>query len=227
MIRACLFDLDGTLLNTALTITYFLNLALSRSGISPITVQEAKRFVGDGARVLVERALASKAIADSDLCKRVLSVYRRAYDDDPYRLTAPYDGMRETLFALRARGVALGVISNKPDQTAKAVVSRFFPELFGCVLGAREDLPLKPDPRGARALCAALSVDPAQTLYFGDTGVDMQTGRALGAGRTVGVLWGFRDREELQMHRAQALISHPSEILDLPDIFPHSKEKHA
>lgn len=215
MIKACIFDLDGTLLNTVAGITYFINRTLSHYGIPAITEEETKRFIGNGARKLIERTLASMGIADPDLNERVLREYNDAYDRDNTYLTLPYDGIPETLSVLKARGIRLGVLSNKPDRTAKATVSHFFPNIFDCVLGGRDGIPLKPDPAGAREIFCHLGVMPEEVLYFGDTATDMMTGHSAGACRTVGVLWGFRDRKELEEAKADLLIAHPSELLSL------------
>ncbi len=222
MITTCLFDLDGTLLDTLGGITHFVNQTARKYGFGEITPEQTKVFVGNGAEMLIRRAFLAGGLdpdADEALFRRALADYNAAYDADCYYKTAPYPGIPEALAGLKARRIRLGVISNKPDPTAKSTVRHFFPGVFDEVLGAREGVALKPDPAGAKELCALLGASPEQALYFGDTGTDMKTGLALGAAATVGVLWGFRSRKELEENRAQILIGHPSEILGILNKF--------
>ncbi len=215
MIKACIFDLDGTLTNTLPTISHYGNGALEKNGFLPFDEERYKYFVGNGAKTLVERMLRAQERLSEENFARVFEDYSNAYDKAPLYLTAVYEGILPLLSALKERGIKTAVLSNKPDFATRSVVEHFFPSLFNVAHGAREGIPLKPSPDSALALMVELGIsNPAEILYVGDTSVDMDTGKAAGF-YTVGVLWGFREREELAAHGADAIVSHPSGILDL------------
>ena len=197
MIKACVFDLDGTLLDTIETITYYLNRTLERHGIEPVNTEECKRFVGSGARMLIERALAFRNIVDPEMTERLLSEYRPDYDSDPYYLTRPYHGIIQVLDRLIERGVPLAVISNKPDTATGMAVRHFFGERFSVVRGAVPDVPLKPSGEAIGDLPEILGVSPSEICYIGDSDVDVKFAKAFGAGKCIAVLWGFRGKDEL------------------------------
>ncbi len=215
MIKYCIFDLDGTLLNTLPTILYYLNDTLAAFGYPSATEEECKRYVGDGAYKLIERALADRGERDVAVIERVLSVYKQAYDDAPLYLTEPYEGICELLSALSSAGVMLGVVSNKPDFATRKVVSSFFGDRFSYVVGARDGVPLKPSPDSAVELVCKMGGAPSECAFIGDTGVDIVTGKNMGAALSIGVLWGFRDEGELCSAGADATVSHPNEIASL------------
>ena len=219
-IKAAVFDLDGTLLDTLPAIRYFVNLFMKEHSLLPLSLGETAKFVGDGAAKLVERAIVHSGIelaseSGRELFAKIHPEYVREYNKDPAFMTEPYAEIPEAIEALSRGGIRLGILSNKPHETVVQLAEKYFPGLFEVVLGARSDIPLKPKPDGALEVCRALGVSPSEVAYFGDTGVDMKTGRAFGAGLTVGVLWGFREREELLRDGAGALIERPSEIYDL------------
>ena len=214
MIKCCIFDLDGTLLDTIGTIAHYVNITLQKYNISPISIEETKLFVGDGARELIARALRSRGeYRSEEFCERVHSEYKAAYDAEPLYLTRVYPGIYELIEELRARGVRLGVLSNKPMSAAVSVVGHFFPNVFDVVLGAGEGVPLKPDPEGVYRALRQMKFTPEELIYVGDTSTDMQPGIAAGASLTVGVLWGFRDKEELVRFGADLTVSEPHELL--------------
>lgn len=216
MIKACLFDLDGTLLDTLTTIAYFCNNALKKHGVEPVDdINKYKYFVGNGAKKLVERTLREKNAYNDDIYNKVYKYYTESYDADPTYLTEPYDGICPMLKALKTKGIKTGVISNKPDFATKAVCrKKLAPGLVGEVRGQVEGIAVKPDIQGPLKVLEALNVRPEDTMYIGDTSVDMQTGKNLGA-YTVGVLWGFRSEEELRASGADEIVSHPSEIIEI------------
>ena len=218
MTELCIFDLDGTLLNTLGGIRYFLNLTLDRYGIPPLDEERVREFVGNGASRLVERALRYSGIDTATerggrLFAEVLREYVALYDSDPNYLTTVYDGIGDLLAALKARGVKLAILSNKPDSTVVPLASLYFGNTFSYVSGAREGIALKPAPDAALRICAELGVDAKNTVYIGDSEVDIRTAKAYGAGCAVGVLWGFRSREKLVAEGADVIAATPADIL--------------
>ena len=214
MIKCCIFDLDGTLLNTISTITYYVNSALGEHSIESITEEECKMFVGTGARELIRKALASKNILDADVFDKVFVTYTERYNSDTLYLTEVYDGIYDTISALKERGVKLAILSNKPDLTTKSVVARFFGDTFDFVAGAKEGVMLKPYRDGALPILEFFGVTPEECAWIGDTAIDVLTGKNIGVSLNIGVLWGFRDREELVSAGADLIVDNPKEILD-------------
>ena len=213
MIKCCIFDLDGTLFNTLPTITHYVNETLIKHGIAPITEHECRTFIGHGAWHLIEAALASRGVIGEERVRSILCEYNAAYNSDTLYLTALYDGVAELVAELHRRGIALAILSNKPDPTVKDIVSKFFDTQFTLVRGARDGTPLKPNPTALLDMAGELGISMAEIAYIGDTGIDVATGRAAGAGKSIGVSWGFREREELVAAGADAIADEPRAVL--------------
>jgi phosphoglycolate phosphatase len=211
--RAVLFDLDGTLLDTLDDLGDSINRALVRLGFPTHGRESFRYFVGEGARMLVERALPEDQ-RDPATVERALQLYRDEYYRGWNIKTRAYDGVPELLDGLATRGIARGILSNKPhDMTLQCVQGYLARWPFGVVLGQREHVARKPDPQGALEAANILQVKPTEILYLGDTATDMETARAAGM-FAVGATWGFRPTAELLEHGAQALAHHPREILE-------------
>lgn len=208
--RAVLFDLDGTLLDTLDDIGGAMNAVLERAGFPPHPIEAYKLMVGKGVRHLVEAA------APAGKYREELLVWmREEYHKRSDSSTKPYPGVAELLNGLKAAKVPFAVLSNKPQPLTERAVERFFPSFrFSSVLGAREGVPLKPDPAGALEIAARLEIAPGDFLYLGDTGTDMETANAAGM-KAIGALWGFRERAELEKAGAVAVIARPEELLTL------------
>ena len=213
--KTVIFDLDGTLLNTIDTITYYGNKALSAFGFPTYSADRYKYFVGNGAVKLIERALdASGEYAKEDFDK-VFNYYNEIYNADSLYLTRPYDGIVEMLEKLKSAGIKTGVISNKPDFATVDVVKKVLGEgLIDICHGARDSFPLKPDPSSTLDILSELSGEKEISAFVGDTSVDVATGKAAGL-HTIGVKWGFRTEEELKDAGAEFIISHPDELCDI------------
>ena len=214
MIRCCIFDLDGTLLDTLPTIKYHLNSTLAAYGLPPATDEDTKIYIGDGAYQLIYRAFTARGVSDPDVIAKALIEYKAAYDASPYYLTTVYDGIEELLDGLTVSGVTLAVLSNKPDLAAGLVVDRFLPDRFVLVRGGRDGVALKPDPAAALDMLAELGFSPDECAFVGDTSVDITTGGNMGAALSLGVLWGFRDRAELADAGADIIVEKACDILD-------------
>jgi len=209
-IRAVLFDLDGTLVDSLADLANATNCALTQLGCPTHPVESYRTRVGDGARELCARALPGDKQALAD---QVLKLMRQHYDAHCFDLTTPYPGIPELVSALAARRYSLAVLSNKPDDFTKRVIEHYFtPSPFAVVRGQLPNVPLKPDPATAVQIAQELGIPPAQWLYLGDTNTDMRTARAAGM-ESVGVLWGFRDREELVGSGAAHVVATPHEVL--------------
>ena len=213
MIKAFIFDLDGTVLDTINTITHYVNKTLQKFGYGSITVEQCKYFAGNGARVLIERTLASLGIDDPTVVSDVLVAYDAEYKSDPYHLTERFHGVPELLSDLRLRGMKLAVISNKQDPITREAIAHFYPDVFDVVVGGRSGVPLKPSPDAPLAIAHELGVLPSECAFVGDTSVDVETGINMGAGLVIGVLWGFRKADELSA--ASCIVSRPEEIPQL------------
>lgn len=217
-IKAVIFDLDGTLLNTLNSINHFLCKTLGEYGFGEVTLEQTKYFVGEGAVRLVVRALEHQGYDVSKNEKKLKDItarYVSDYNNNPKHLTTPYKGIPKLISELLKRGYKLGVVSNKPDPTVKSLVKDFFGDSFGFVLGGREGIKLKPSADMPLMACHELSVLPSEVMYVGDTSTDMKTGKAFGAGITVGVSWGFRDSDELWANGAEEVVDEPCRILEL------------
>ena len=214
MYEAVLFDLDGTLTDTLADIAAAMNRALRLHDLPEWPVEAYRYLVGNGAKVLSERCVRER----QELAPAVRQTYQAYYQTHNLVCTQPYDGVPQMLRALAEKGIALAVLSNKPDADTKNVVRHFFPEVpFRVVRGQMEGVPVKPDPAGAVAVAAEMGIAPGNFLYLGDTAVDMRCALAAGM-HPVGALWGFRTAQELQESGAEALVQHPSELLRLMDV---------
>lgn len=212
--RLVIFDLDGTLLDTIADLATATNFALRAYNHPEHEVEEYRFFVGDGIRKLVERALPEDARASLHI-DEVLGYFRQYYMRHCEDLTRPYAGIEALLFSLQEAGVMLAVASNKFQIGTESLVKRFFSNInFVAVLGQREGVPVKPNPQIIFDIVQIAGVTKEQTLYVGDSGVDMQTATAAGVD-SVGVLWGFRTAEELLRCGAKFLVSTPEEISGL------------
>ena len=214
MIKLCIFDLDGTVLDTVHTIAYYGNYALQKNGIEPIDDEEYKYFAGNGAVNLIKRALRFRNCLTDEIFEKVFVDYNTAYNADTSYLTVPFDGIRDTLDAMKSMGIRMAILSNKPHFATCGVITSLFGEgYFDCVYGQREDVPIKPDPTAVFQIMSELGAKAEDSLYIGDTGTDMKTGKNAKL-CTVGVTWGFRTKDELLQNGADRIIDEPCQLLD-------------
>lgn len=218
MIRFIIFDLDGTLLNTIGDLAASANHALRQHGFPEHGLSEYPYFVGNGITKLIERALPEEQRTENTVL-RVRREFVEYYQQHKTDLTRPYPGIPELLRELKHRGYLLAVASNKYQQGTTELVRHYFgSSLFGIVAGQREGIPVKPDPTIIHNLLTEAGVSQTESLYIGDSGVDMQT--AVNSGLTcVGVTWGFRSRYELESNGANHIATHPQDILQIIESF--------
>ncbi|HJA78182.1 HAD-IA family hydrolase [uncultured Desulfovibrio sp.] len=216
--RAFLFDLDGTLLDTLADIGNACNAMLAAHGYPTHPVEDYRRMIGNGFGMLVRRALPDEALTalraalpDEAAVEALVRETRAIYADHLNDATRPYEGMPQALRELARRGMRLAVFSNKPDEYTRILVEAHFPGVFSVIRGARPDTPLKPDPAGALSVIAATDTTAGQCFYVGDSDVDMLTARNAGM-VGVGVGWGFRGLDEVRAAGAERLVRHPLEL---------------
>lgn len=211
MKKLCIFDLDGTLLNTLDSIAYYVNDTMKHFGLPVIETEKIRTFVGNGAKNLISRSLRYNG---SELdAEKVLSVYIEKYNSDALYLVKPYDGIRELLSKLHENGVTLAVLSNKPHSSTSIMIDKIFgKDLFSVVRGPYNNEKVKPDPAVANEI--AKGFEKENCFFIGDSDVDIETGKNA-LMHTVGVTWGFRDRGVLQNADAEKIVSKAADIADI------------
>lgn len=215
MIKACVFDIDGTLLDTLDNLSNCVSEAMEHFGYARISRDDTRYFVGDGYQKLVERALIKSGDTNRMHFEEACKVYRDIFQKKCLYKVKAYDGIKDALNALKEHGILMGVLSNKPQRGASECMDLVFGEnYFSRVLGESEGSPRKPDPTMLLKMLREFGVRKEEVMYFGDTNTDMQTGKSAGV-ITVGVSWGFREIEELQSFSPEHIIHHPREIVDL------------
>jgi phosphoglycolate phosphatase len=212
MLRALIFDLDGTLVDTLADIAASMDCALRALDLPGHTADDYRAFIGEGVVRLAERAVPPER---ADLVPAAVAAFRAHYSEHLLDRSRPYPGIQATLAALVGRGAALAVVSNKPDALTRRIVTALFPETpFASVAGSRPDVPPKPDPTAALAAAAAMGLEPAACALVGDSEVDMRAAAAAGM-PGIAVLWGFRGRDVLVAAGARAVIARAEELLSL------------
>ena len=203
------FDLDGTVIDSLADIADSANHVLAARGIKERPRDAFRPLVGEGARRLIEMATPELDAADHDELERA---FRLRYSDNLLVETCLYPGVAELLDTLETR---LAILTNKPqtmaDQIADALLER---GRFVDVVGQRPDVPRKPDPTLALAICESAGVEPSRAVLVGDTWVDIETARRAGM-TAVGVTWGFRSRDDLLAAGPDYIVDHPAEVLEL------------
>ena len=215
MIKLIIFDLDGTLLNTLNDLADCTNHVLQKNGFPVYGIDAYKYFVGNGVEMLLRRALPENIT--ENIYSKILNDFMQYYEIHKADKTAPYDGIVEMLEQLQKEGVFLSVATNKPHELLPDLMQYYFPTIkWAAVFGNRKDIPIKPHPQIVYDILdackdVACNVLTNQILYIGDTAVDMETAQNAGI-ITVGVLWGFRTKEELEQAHAQYIIDRPDQL---------------
>ena len=210
--KAIIFDLDGTLLNTLDDLADSVNFALRACGYPERTLDEVRRFIGNGVIKLMERATPD-GISDEKQTECFL-LFRANYLEHMKDKTRPYDGIVEMLRALKSKGFKTAVVSNKLQSGVEELCKEFFSSLVDCAFGVEEESERKPSPANVFKAFKQLGITAEEAIYAGDSEVDVKTAANAGL-YCIGVTWGFRDREELLTAGAKHIIDKPNEILSL------------
>ncbi len=210
--KVIIFDLDGTLLDTLEDIAISVNYVLSKYKKEPIEVEKYRYLVGSGALKLIQDVLPQES---EESIKNALSIFEKHYATQYDKNTKLYDGIAKLLTFLQKRGVKMAILSNKPDSFTKLCAIKYLRNWkFEAVYGIRDGVPRKPDPAGALEIMKELHVEPKECLYMGDTKTDMITAKSANID-SIGVLWGFRDKEELEQNGAKYIAISPSETIKM------------
>ncbi len=208
--KAVIFDLDGTLLNSLTDIAESVNLILNKHNLPEHPISAYNYFVGYGIEKLVENALPKDF--NSDNFSSFLTDVKVEYKKRQILKTKPYDGIIEMLKEFNKRKISISILSNKPDEFTKLVVNHFFADIkFDFILGSRTDVPRKPNPQAVYEIIDELNIPKEKFYFVGDTATDMQTSVNAEI-QGIGVSWGFREVAELKSSGAKFIINEPNEI---------------
>jgi len=213
MIKAVLFDLDGTLVDSIVDLANGLNFGLESYGFPTHPIEAYKIFVGNGIPKTIERAL-PEGMKTKENIEKVQKVFFEHYSVHFADNTKAYDGICELVDELISRGLKVAVITNKAQGMADVVVKKAVGDKFSCIFGKRDGIPSKPDPTSAHIVMSELSVNPDECVFLGDSCVDMGTAVNCGA-LPVGERWGYRDEQELWDNGAKYIINKPIELIKI------------
>lgn len=215
MVKLVIFDMDGTLLNTLDDLADSCNHILRQYGYPAHPVAAYKYFVGDGIRKLIERTVPNEVLQKPELLHSIETDFLAYYTLHKIDKTAPYEGMIPVLNQLQSKNVQIAVASNKIHREIAPLLDYYFPSIkFAAAMGQKPEVPTKPNPDVVYEILAQTQIKKEETLYVGDTAVDMKTGKSAGI-YTIGVLWGFRAEKELIENGADELIQNPEDLLPL------------
>ena len=210
-IKAVIFDLDGTLLNTLDDLADSVNRTMQKFGFKTRTNDEIRSFVGNGVGLLIKRSMPE---GNEERFEECLEAFRKDYSENMSNKTAPYDGITDLIKELRRKNIKIAVVSNKFDGAVKELCDFYFKDIIDKSIGESEKIRKKPAPDSVLGVLDYFGLDNSEAVYIGDSDVDMDTAHNANV-ISIGVTWGFRTRELLQEHGADYIVDKPLEILDL------------
>lgn len=210
--QLAIFDLDGTILNTLDDLADSLNHVLAQHGFPQHTADEVRMMVGNGILNLIKRALPNGT--EQLTVEAVYADFNAYYKLHSADKTKPYNGINEMLEQLKARGVKLAVVSNKANYAVQDLCVKYFGGIFDAVAGEKTGVPKKPAPDGVNNILAELGIERKNSVYIGDSDVDLQTA-ANAEMDCIAVNWGFRDEKLLRENGARVIVSYPNEIVEI------------
>lgn len=214
MIKAVIFDLDGTLADTMPDLQSAMNGMLTRLGYRTRTRAELIKAINNGAREFVRRSLPRDVQNVDFILQSAIETYEDEYSKCYAEKTAPYANIEALLMDLKSMGIKISVLSNKQDMFVKDIIAKLFDKkIFSCIQG-QDKLPIKPNPTSALAIAKSMGVKPSRCLFIGDSDVDIQTAKNAGM-RSVGVSWGYREREVLEEAGADFIAKEPNDICEI------------
>jgi len=214
MIKALIYDLDGTLADTLPSLCEAINMTMDHYSAPRRTCEDVRLAIGNGARMLVKRLLPEHLAADEEKVTEAMNYYNACYAKTYASADRCYDGMKEAVLELAGRGYKSAVLSNKPDIYTVELCKILFPENIFVAVQGQTDLPTKPDPTAPLMIAERLGVTPGECAFIGDSEVDIRTAKNAGM-MSVGCAWGFRGADVLRAEGADAVIVVPAELKDL------------
>jgi phosphoglycolate phosphatase len=215
MIKLCIFDLDGTVVDSLRSIAHFANETLVKFDLEPFPVDDYRYLAGGGARKLMTNLINARN-ADINLLENMVSDWLGRYEKKPFYLTEPYDGINEMLENLKSIGIITAIVTNKSKRVASSIIEHAFGipgKLIDEAVSEHPGMVLKPAPDEILKLCEKYSVLPRDTMYVGDHGIDMETGKNAHV-TTCGVTWGFHSEDELISAGADFIAHQPNNIIE-------------
>ena len=210
--KLVIFDLDGTILDTLQDLGNSVNYALEKNNLPLRSIEEVRAFVGNGIRLLIDRAVPVNT--PDDVTQKVFDDFKSHYAVHNADTTRPYEGIKDVIESLKNAGIKTAVISNKTDPAVQSLIKEYFPGLFLYVAGEQEGIKRKPAPDAVFSAINELGVSITDTVYVGDSEVDIFTAENAGTD-CICVSWGFRDKEQLISEGADTVISHIKELKDM------------
>ncbi|MBQ8182660.1 MAG: HAD family hydrolase [Clostridia bacterium] len=207
-----IFDLDGTILNTLADLRDSVNFALVKNGLPERSTEEIRSFVGNGIRLLIERAVPEST--ECDVVDKCFLDFKEHYKFNSDNKTKPYNGVTELLKELKKSGIKLALVSNKADFAVQGLVNKYFPDIFGFVTGEKDNIRRKPCPDSVFAAMEYLGSDRNNTVYIGDSEVDIETSKNSRIA-CVAVTWGFRDKDILIGLNPEYIVDTPEQITEI------------
>lgn len=216
MIKAAIFDLDGTIINTLADLAQAGNNTLKTYGYKTHEVDEYRFFVGSGMRKLCQRILPEDKSKDDEFVDNFLLDFNKYYNEHYMDNSDAYDGIKEMFDNLKEKNIKTGVLTNKNNEFTQPMIKKVFGSYpFSCVLGKTDRFPVKPNKGSVMHVMEEMKVSPSECIYVGDSNVDMKTAQNGEISQIIGVSWGFRPTKELKEAGAKYIVNEPMEIIEI------------